>query len=131
MTIQALDHFTIVTPDVEASKTFYTEILGLKDGPRPPFGIGGAWLYCGKRAVLHLIEAKKARPNPGLIDHCAFRVKGYARVKKKLDAAGISYREADVPDWPLRQIFAVDPDGGRIELVFDKAEADALPQAAE
>ena len=52
-------------------------------------------------------------------------------MKKKLDAAGISYREADVPDWPLRQIFAVDPDGGRIELVFDKAEADALPQAAE
>ena len=39
MTVSALDHFTIVTADLDASVAFYTGILGLADGPRS--GAGG------------------------------------------------------------------------------------------
>ena len=39
MAISALDHFTIVTADLDASVAFYTGILGLADGPRS--GAGG------------------------------------------------------------------------------------------
>ena len=131
MTIQALDHFTIITADLEASKTFYAEVIGLKEGPRPAFKFPGAWLYCGDVAVLHLIASDKQRPKPGVIDHCAFRVTGYAELKQRIEAAGASYREADLPDRSLRQLFVDDPNGARIELVFDSAEADALPDAAE
>ena len=37
MAVSALDHYTIMTADLDASVTFYTEILGLADGPRPAF----------------------------------------------------------------------------------------------
>ncbi len=55
MAVNALDHYTIVTADLDASVAFYTEVLGLKDGPRPAFDAPGAWLYCDDRPVVHLI----------------------------------------------------------------------------
>ncbi len=39
MALSALDHYTIMTADLDASVAFYTEILGLADGPRS--GTGG------------------------------------------------------------------------------------------
>ena len=39
MALNALDHYTIMTADLDASVAFYTEILGLADGPRS--GAGG------------------------------------------------------------------------------------------
>ena len=32
-----LNHFSIRTTDLEASRRFYADILGLSVGPRPPF----------------------------------------------------------------------------------------------
>ena len=48
MEIKRIDHYSIRTLDVEASRRFYTEIIGLKVGPRPPFDFPGVWLYKGE-----------------------------------------------------------------------------------
>jgi catechol 2,3-dioxygenase-like lactoylglutathione lyase family enzyme len=52
-----LDHATIVTPDCEPMCRFFTDIAGMTVGPRPPFGIGGCWLYLDGSPVVHLIES--------------------------------------------------------------------------
>ena len=55
-----LNHFSIRTTDLEASRRFYADVLGLSVGPRPPFPFPGLWMYRGPHddmanAVVHLI----------------------------------------------------------------------------
>ena len=50
----ALDHVNIRTRRLSVLRAFYTDVLGLKDGPRPPFGHPGAWLYAGDHPIVHL-----------------------------------------------------------------------------
>jgi catechol 2,3-dioxygenase-like lactoylglutathione lyase family enzyme len=40
----AMNHFTILTDDLDATVDFYTDLLGLQVGPRPPFNFPGAWM---------------------------------------------------------------------------------------
>ena len=49
MTVSAMNHFTILTADVDATLAFYGEFLGLRAGPRPPFTFPG--LGCTRRAA--------------------------------------------------------------------------------
>ena len=56
MPLTALDHYTIRTSDLNRSVRFYSEILGLENGARPPFRTPGAWLYCDGRPVVHLAQ---------------------------------------------------------------------------
>ena len=54
--LQVLDHVNIRTANLAVLRRFYNEVLGMKDGARPPFKFGGAWLYCGEQAAVHLVE---------------------------------------------------------------------------
>lgn len=119
MALSALDHYTIMTADLDASVAFYTEILGLADGPRPAFDAPGAWLYCDDRPVVHLITGGTRKDTgTGAIDHVAFRASGLDDYRARLDERGIAYRERDVPGQPLHQLFLADPDGVTIEINF-------------
>lgn len=63
--IQDLNHVNIVVEDVEASKRFYCQVLGMEDVPRhPSFTFPGAWLRSGS-AEIHLIQADVATHAPG------------------------------------------------------------------
>lgn len=42
-----LNHFSIRTFDLEASRAFYTDVMGFSVGPRPAFPFPGLWLYNG------------------------------------------------------------------------------------
>ena len=55
MPITRMDHFTILTTDVERTVAFYRDLLGFTPGPRPAFPFPGAWLYNGDTAVLSAI----------------------------------------------------------------------------
>ncbi len=119
MALNALDHYTIMTADLDASVAFYTEILGLADGPRPAFDAPGAWLYCDDRPVVHLVGGSTGKDTgTGAIDHIAFRASGLDDYRARLNAQGISFRERDVPGQPLHQLFLADPDGVTIEINF-------------
>ena len=72
-----LDHVNIRTTRLDEMSAFYENILGLPRGKRPSFGIGDAWHYCGKQAVVHLVEStKKFKTEEAQIEHFAFRSSG-------------------------------------------------------
>src|ERR1700676_2069251 len=76
MAVQGMEHFTVLAEDLEATRKFYGDILGLEDGYRPPLGFPGAWLYVGGRAVLHVIAGRALpKERAGVLDHMAFAAK--------------------------------------------------------
>jgi len=48
---EAMEHFTIRAADLEATKNFYCDVLGMKVGERPAFKFPGYWIYLGKQHV--------------------------------------------------------------------------------
>ena len=122
MSIERLDHYTIVTQDLEQSIGFYCDVIGLSNGARPPFKFPGAWLYCDERAVLHLIASDKDRPNAGRLDHAALKATGYDEMIGRLENHGSSYEENNLPGADVRQVFVTTPEGEKLELIFDLAE---------
>src|SRR6266571_1138140 len=73
MSVAGMNHFTVLTDDVEGTARFYHDLLGLTVGPRPNFDFPGAWLYFGDQPILHLIGGRsKDELKPGVIDHMAF-----------------------------------------------------------
>src|SRR3546814_4987517 len=75
MPLSRLDHVNLRTAELAAMQTFYSEVLGMSLGPRPPFSFDGAWLYCGGQATVHLVEVPR-RPAPEgelRLEHFAFR----------------------------------------------------------
>ena len=123
MTVLAMDHFTVLTDDLDASRAFYTRVLGLVEGERPDLGFPGAWMYIGDRAVLHIIAGREVpSESAGVIDHMAFRGEGLRETVALLEANDVEYllrRLAGSGPW---QVFFHDPSGARIEINFDASE---------
>ncbi len=118
-TIKAIDHYTIRTGDIEGTVRFYVDILGLRDGARPPFTSAGAWLYGGEAPIVHLVGGDgDVTAGTGPIDHIAFNANDYDGLTKHLRELNIPHKLAQVPDRALRQIFLTDPNGIRVELIF-------------
>lgn len=124
MTIHDLDHVNIRTARLAEMVAFYSDVLGLAPGARPPFGFGGAWLYCGDKAAVHLVEVDKA-PGTGepRIEHFAFMADGLAGFVAKLREQDVAYRTAIIPGIENRQVHLRDPDGNHIEIQFAASEA--------
>lgn len=117
-----LDHFTIHTADLERARRFYSEILGLENGYRPPFqGPPGAWLYNPEgRPVVHLYSGRDGSAELNMaVDHIAFRASGLEDTLKRLKENGVEYDMATVPELGATQVFFRDPDGIQIELNFE------------
>jgi len=121
--IRGMNHFTVLTADLAATRAFYVGLLGLAEGPRPDLGFPGAWLYVGGDAVLHVIAGRPLPENPrGVLDHVAFTATDLEGTTARLEAAGVPFdlrRQADSGVW---QLFCFDPNGARVELDFDASE---------
>jgi len=125
MPATAMNHFTILTDDLDRTLAFYAEHLDLHPGARPPFAFPGAWLYAraGKEPILHVIAGKKMDVLvPGVIDHMAFTGRDLSATVQKLQARGLGYELRRLPSYETWQLFFYDPNGARIELDFDPAE---------
>ena len=121
--IHAMNHFTVITDDLERTLDFYCDLLGLEQGHRPDLGFPGAWLYANGQAILHVYSN---RPMPaaraGVIDHMAFSARGLKAVKARFDTRGVKYdlrQQRGAGTW---QLFCHDPNGAKVELDFDPAE---------
>jgi catechol 2,3-dioxygenase-like lactoylglutathione lyase family enzyme len=129
MRVGVLDHYNVSTRELGATIRFYEGVLGLVNGPRPPFDFPGAWLYSEGHPVLHLNDISPTdtpqRPDSGVIDHIAFGSRGFEATKKHLTQKGIPFRVNEVPNSPRRQIFVRDPNNVLIELNFDVANESA------
>jgi catechol 2,3-dioxygenase-like lactoylglutathione lyase family enzyme len=122
------DHVNVRTPNLAGMIAFYTEVLGLEVGPRPPFTFNGAWLYAGDQAVVHLVEIPEApRPSGQLrLEHLAFAAEDLTGFVARLRAAGIEYRIGLLAGFGTRQVNVLDPDGNRLHLDF--AATEPLPE---
>jgi len=123
MSVGVLDHYNVSTRNLKETVQFYEGVLGLVNGPRPPFDFPGAWLYSEGHPVLHLNDIagtdRQQRPDSGVIDHVAFGSRGFEAMKKHLSGKSIDYRVNVVPNSTRRQIFLRDPNNVEIELNYE------------
>ena len=135
MALELLDHYSIRTAKLEQTRAFYVEVLGLTEGYRPTFDFPGHWLYCGSRAVVHLIGANaegttaflgerdvSASNSTGALDHIAFRATDLKTMHGTLEARQIQRKERTIPDLDLHLVFIEDPNGITIELNYVAGE---------
>lgn len=126
MAVERLDHYTIRTGDLDATRRFYTEVLGLSVGPRPAFTFPGLWLYGGRDPVVHVVGVEAAgAPSPddggtGRLDHVAFMGSDIEAMRERFRASGVAFQERVVPTLNLEQLFVRDPNGIKIELNFPR-----------
>jgi catechol 2,3-dioxygenase-like lactoylglutathione lyase family enzyme len=122
--ILRMDHFTIVSDRLESTRDFYVEVLGLVEGPRPPFPMPGLWLYSQDQPVLHVVGvAQMPEPRRGVLDHMAFRAQGLQAMSTRLAQQSVPFKIIRSPGiertW---QLFMQDPNGVEVELDFDASE---------
>jgi catechol 2,3-dioxygenase-like lactoylglutathione lyase family enzyme len=139
-------HYSIRTVDLDASRRFYTEVLQLRVGFRPPFNFPGAWLYPDQDesefGAVHLIgvdprsreglrdyfgeNRDEDLQGTGSVDHIAFLATDWSGMRRRLDTRGIAYRVQRAPSLDLIQVFLVDPSGVTIELNYRGNDNDFL-----
>ncbi|MFW2367292.1 MAG: VOC family protein [Desulforhopalus sp.] len=128
MEITLLEHVNIQTTELEMLENWYREILGLERGYRPPFEVGGSWLYGAGYPMVHLVEVSEPpdRSSNPQMEHFAMRAVGLASLLDRLDNKGIDYYTVRVPEMRILQVFFSDPEGNNMHIDFAPEEADAL-----
>ena len=117
-----IDHVTLRTTDLAATRAFFLAVFDLQEGLRPKAiqRIPGHWLYAGDAPIVHLIGAQGGsheQPANGW-DHAGFRLTGYGTFRAKLDALHLPYSPMDLPELHERRLFLHAPGGPLIEAVF-------------
>jgi catechol 2,3-dioxygenase-like lactoylglutathione lyase family enzyme len=132
MAVLRMEHFLVISEDIDTTRDFYADVLGMKVGFRPDLGFPGYWLYLGDVPCLHIAEwetyavwtaqvgipmSTKAQ-STGPLDHIAFNAAGYDEMVERLGDRGLSYSSNLLDEIGLRQIFIEDPNGVTLELNF-------------
>ena len=126
MKINRLDHVNLRTHGLDRMIAFYCDVLGFENGPRPPFGFGGAWLYCGGRAAVHLVEIDEPlHTRQPRLEHFAFEAEGLADLLARLKRHGVEHDIRVVPDWGIQQVHLADPEGNHLHIDFAADETSA------
>lgn len=123
MALTELNHVTVRTKDMEGTRDFYVNALGMSVGFRPDLGFPGYWLYVGKTPVVHLVPESAGigagrSEDTGNFDHVAFLAQDYDGTCRHLRSLGLPFQENDVPNANLRQVFLTDPNRVMVELNF-------------
>ena len=138
MAIARLEHYLVLAEDLEATKDFYVDVLGLAVGPRPPFPFPGYWLYAGDMPCVHMaaraggqaqddyLGGAREAGATGALDHVAFTATDLAETLARLEGLGIGMRRRTVPEQRSHQVFIQDPNGITIELNFSSGELEEL-----
>lgn len=117
MKVLALDHTAVNCSDIEKSRRFYSEAIGLTEIERPEFDFAGVWYGMGGDQQLHLIEQKDLAPSKSRINHhFAFRVADVEATRRELESRGVRIIMANGRPDGVSQIFIADPDGYIIEF---------------
>ena len=132
MPLLRLEHYLVLSDDIDGTRDFYCDALGMREGFRPKLGFPGYWLYVGDVPSIHIAEWKSyavwtkevgipissRAESTGAVDHIAFNASGFDEVRARLQARGIDINENLLDEIGLRQLFIYDPNGVPIELNF-------------
>jgi catechol 2,3-dioxygenase-like lactoylglutathione lyase family enzyme len=133
--IRGIQHCALVVADVERSRRFYTDVIGLVEIERPSsFRFAGAWFRAGEDE-LHLIGGSETTMaaggketgvgiSVGLVTHVALEVDDLAAALERVRTAGVEIGGGPMPRGDgVDQAFLLDPDGFVVEL-FERTGAD-------
>jgi catechol 2,3-dioxygenase-like lactoylglutathione lyase family enzyme len=121
--VGGLDHFLVLTDDIDGTRDFWCGALDLQVGARPPLEFPGYWLYAGDVACVHVAEkaaydAHSERigiaAKSGPVEHVAFRGDDYEAIVARLEGGGMDAARNAAPG--MRQLFLEDPNGVKIEI---------------
>ena len=134
MTVTGLEHVLVLSDDIDTTRDFYVEIVGLRLGDRPPLVFDGYWLYAGAggASCLHIADRAAYRahaaglglgvdagaaadPGAAAVDHIAFDADDHAEIERRIERRGLRAVVNEVPDGP-RQLFITDPNGVLVEI---------------
>jgi catechol 2,3-dioxygenase-like lactoylglutathione lyase family enzyme len=142
MPLSHIEHFLVASDDIDATRDWYARVLGMTTGPHPDFGFPVHWMYLGGVDVVHIgpsarmagaiqkqylgRTSQKSEQGTGAIDHIAFRATGLRDMLEHLKSEKISFTKRRANGQALFQLFFHDPNGIKIELNFDSAEAEGI-----
>jgi catechol 2,3-dioxygenase-like lactoylglutathione lyase family enzyme len=129
--IRSLDHAALYVKDVEKSRYFYGQVLGMQEVARPSnFDFPGAWFRKGS-AEIHLIgedepgRAAQLRPGnyarselaTGHAPHIAFEVSDLEEAQRHLKQHNVEVVGGPRPRGDgVTQMYVLDPDNYIVEL---------------
>lgn len=123
LAVNSLDHVTIVVRDLDATRRFYVDVLGMRQVDRPAFSFAGQWFEAGGTLIHTILEYSGSSPagmGGGMNTrghHFAFLVDDVAPWVGRLEEAGVPIVSPPKlrPDG-ANQVFVHDPDGHLVEL---------------
>jgi catechol 2,3-dioxygenase-like lactoylglutathione lyase family enzyme len=127
--VTAFDHVTLVCADLEATRRFYVDVLGMREVSRPAFKFPGLWFQIGN-VQIHATRQSASTGTAGWADrggtivshghHFAFAVDDIAKALAAVEAHGVRIASPlqTRPDG-YRQVYLYDPDGHLVELVSE------------
>ena len=109
-----IDHVSIIITDVERSRRFYRDVLGLKEIAKPKtFDFIVLWFELGNQQLHFLL---KDRPDAVSARHFAVRVADAQAARRHFAAHGVDTQETTrIPQ--CDRFFVADPDGNRVEVI--------------
>jgi catechol 2,3-dioxygenase-like lactoylglutathione lyase family enzyme len=141
MTVRSLEHVLVLADDIDVTRDFYCQVVGLSVGARPPLAFPGYWLYAAGAsgtACVHITERRsyaahaaglgltvpERDPGVGPVDHVAFSAADYDELLARLTRCGVAGVTNAAPGGP-RQVFIQDPNGVRVEINVSDPEDEA------
>ena len=124
--VTSIDHVTLVVQNLERSRRFYVDALGMREVPRPAFSFAGSWFQAGNTQIHLILEFAGSGPAGNLLpaekrssrtQHLAFAVADATAAAARLKELGVSLLGGPKPRPDgYMQVFVTDPDGHVIEL---------------
>ena len=142
MPLSHIEHFLVAADDIDATRDWYARVLGMRSGPHPDFGFPVHWMYIGDVDVVHIgpsarmagaiqrqylgRTSEKSEQGTGALDHIAFRATDLRGMLQHLKKEKVAFTQRRANGQALFQLFFYDPNGIKIELNFDAAEAEGI-----
>jgi catechol 2,3-dioxygenase-like lactoylglutathione lyase family enzyme len=112
--VTRIDHVSVLITDLEKSRRFYRDLLGLREIAKPKtFDFSVLWFDLGNQQ-LHLLL--KPRPDALSPRHFALRVQDARQARAIFQAHGIAIEDT-TPIPGADRFFVADPDGNRVEVI--------------